>query len=566
MPNMKRWLCLGLTFASLLRAAPGQTNGFFADFSTSLGAFTVWLDHERAPRAVASFVGLATGETGWLDVQSNVWHRPFYDGSLFHRIVKTVESNEVAVWTNGIAIQGGGVPVFSLATAHIPIGVFTNLQLAQLATANAVGISTSVLTVAVQTTNAPAVATNYVTGTNVVATNAPTVTYARLAAAAISSNSLGTMVTNASLKTVVYTNFSLSVQVTTNYSQTVVVMTNSSGATADCAHFLEIEAVDSTYRMLRLEVTNFAGPGYAMLEGVTNGLAHSNGVISMANSGPNTDGSQFFIVTTNVPYWNGSYSVFGHVASGMAVVTSIAAVAVQGSGDRPVEDVVLNRVTIRRVGDAAKAFDVAAQGVPAPETAPARIFSSGTNVSLAVELATQTQPLMFSDATNVGAFSGWDHQPMLSGLGFYTNASMVLTQTWAAVDLGARHFFHVSRVRYPTPITAPASHRGRTYTFVWNTTPVVTNESHFGANASTPGVSYEWAGTNAVATNQLLSGFESWTQDAYSASLVSLDSRFYYYYYSLGFNPGARTNRFSCRRVHGITGATFQFTGTFTVD
>lgn len=563
---MKRWLCLGLTFASLLRAAPGQTNGIFADFSTSLGAFTVWLDHEHAPRAVASFVGLATGETGWLDVQSNVWHRPFYDGSLFHRIVKTVESNEVAVWTNGIAIQGGGVPAFSLATAYVPVDVFTNVHWVQLATTNAVGISTSVLTVAVQTTNAPAVATNYVTGTNVVVTNAPTVTYARIAATAVSSNSLGTMVTNASLKYVGYTNFALSARVTTNYSQTVVIMTNSSGTTADCAHFLEIEEEDSTYRMLRLEVTNFAGPGYAMLEGITNGLAHSNGAISMANSGPNTDGSQFFIATTNVPYWDGSYSVFGHVTTGMDVVTSIAAVAVQGSGSRPVQDVVLSHVAIRRVGAAAEAFDVAAQGVPAPETVPARISSLGTNVALAVELATQTKPLMFSDATDVGAFSGWDHQTMIPGLGFYTNASTVLTQTWAAVDLGARHFFHASRVRYPTPITAPTNHRGRTYTFMWNTTPVVTNESHFGANASTPGVSYEWAGTNAVVTNQLLSGFESWTQDAYSAYLVSLDSRFYYYYYSLGFNPGARTNRFSCRRVNGITGATLQFTGTFTVD
>ena len=177
---MKRWLCLGLTFASLWRAAPGQTNGIFADFSTSLGEFTVWLDHERAPRAVASFVGLATGETGWLDLQSNVWHRPFYDGSLFHRIVKTVESNEVSVWTNGIAIQGGGVPAFSLATSYVPVDVFTNVHLVQLATTNAVGISTSVLTVAVQTTNAPAVATNYVTGTNVVVTNAPKVTYARI--------------------------------------------------------------------------------------------------------------------------------------------------------------------------------------------------------------------------------------------------------------------------------------------------------------------------------------------------------------------------------------------------
>ena len=51
---MKRRMAFIAVWAGLLGSAPAQTNGIFADFSTSLGNFTVWLDHERAPRAVAS--------------------------------------------------------------------------------------------------------------------------------------------------------------------------------------------------------------------------------------------------------------------------------------------------------------------------------------------------------------------------------------------------------------------------------------------------------------------------------------------------------------------------------
>lgn len=58
-------LLLGLALASGARA---QSEGIFADFVTSHGNFTVWLDMDRAPRAVASFVGLATGEGGWVDL------------------------------------------------------------------------------------------------------------------------------------------------------------------------------------------------------------------------------------------------------------------------------------------------------------------------------------------------------------------------------------------------------------------------------------------------------------------------------------------------------------------
>ena len=558
---MKRWVGLVAVLAGLLQAANGQTNGIFADFSTSMGAFTVWLDSERAPRAVAGFVGLATGESGWLDAQSNVWHRPFYDGSIFHRIA----TNNLG---DRLAIQGGGRPVFYMTTAYESGSVSTNIHLATLSTTNVAGIGTNVLVVACRTTNAPAVATNYVTGTNIVVTNAPTVTYASVATIVVSSNALGTVVTNTSMKYAGYTNFSLSAQVTTNYSQTAVVITNGANTNVICANFLEIEEVDSTYHVLRVEATNFTGPGYTMLEGVTNGLAHSNGVISMANSGPDTDGSQFFITTTNVPGWDGGYSVFGHVTAGMGAVTSIAAVAVHGTGSRPVEDVVLSNVVIRRVGAAAESFDVAAQGVPAPESAPVRIFSSGTNVALAVELANQTKPLMFSDATDAGPFSGWDHQAMFPGLSFYTNATTVLTQSWAVADLGDRHFFHVSRIRYPVPVTAPANNRaspGRKFTFWWDAATTTKYEVTFAASRTNQGTYQATVGTNAPVSGLVFTG-DSWTQEAYSARLYFFDNSGKEQTYSLGFNPGQPTNRFTGTVKDWVGGATYSIWGTFIVQ
>lgn len=70
---MRRWFVIFVLELAGACAARAQTEGIFADFVTSRGEFTVWLDHERAPRPVASFVGLATGETGWVDERTNVW-------------------------------------------------------------------------------------------------------------------------------------------------------------------------------------------------------------------------------------------------------------------------------------------------------------------------------------------------------------------------------------------------------------------------------------------------------------------------------------------------------------
>lgn len=77
--------------------------------------------------------------------------------------------------------------------------------------------------------------------------------------------------------------------------------------------------------------TGAGGPGYRFQDELTNNpLKHETGVLSMANAGPNTNGSQFFITHSPQPHLNGKHTVFGKVTEGMDVVNAIKA------GDRMV--------------------------------------------------------------------------------------------------------------------------------------------------------------------------------------------------------------------------------------
>jgi cyclophilin family peptidyl-prolyl cis-trans isomerase len=85
-------------------------------------------------------------------------------------------------------------------------------------------------------------------------------------------------------------------------------------------------------------------PGYTFEDELNNQQAYEKGILAMANAGPNTNGSQFFIMHVDypLPY---QYTIFGKVTDGLDVIDNIASVQT-GEGDKPVEDVTILSVTV----------------------------------------------------------------------------------------------------------------------------------------------------------------------------------------------------------------------------
>lgn len=280
--------CLLTQAASCVQA---QTDGIFAEFNTSMGSFTCRVDHAKAPKASASFIGLATGERAWLDLPTgSIKSEPFYDGQIFHRVIA------------GFMNQGG------------------------------------------------------------------------------SPNGLGT-----------------------------------------------------------------DGPGYSFVDEFDPRLRHDGfGVLSMANSGPDSNGSQFFITTAATPWLDDAHTVFGRLEGGSNVVYAINHV-VTDANNRPLTNVVLQSVVIRRVGAAAAAFDLHAQGLPIVDGLRSSIQNNGTNLILTFSNSLNRDNRLYS-STNLTAWVGSKlgietAQPILGGLILNT--------------LAPQRFYRMARVSYPDTLYVP---------------------------------------------------------------------------------------------------------------
>lgn len=98
--------------------------------------------------------------------------------------------------------------------------------------------------------------------------------------------------------------------------------------------------------------TGAGSPGYTFPDEFADSLTHKGkGILSMANSGPSTNGSQFFITLKETPWLDGKHTVFGEIVIGQEIVDSIGIVETTQPGDKPVVEVVINELNIIRKGN-----------------------------------------------------------------------------------------------------------------------------------------------------------------------------------------------------------------------
>lgn len=215
------------------------------------------------------------------------------------------------------------------------------------------------------------------------------------------------------------------------------------------------------------------GPGYNFQDEF-GGSGHVGAYyVSMANSGPHTNGSQFFITAGATRHLDGVHSVFGmvvlhdtpgdgtpYIGAGREVCNAINAVDV-GDADKPVEDVVIESVTIRRVGAAALNFDEHAQGLPEVKVRNPRIAVDGEKVELKLTL-------LMSAKTHY--YYSEDMKSWSQGDSVYLDASKTPQGTIDVseeVGEGVEMFFYASHTHYDDSVVQwPSELAGKTLTIV----------------------------------------------------------------------------------------------------
>lgn len=196
------------------------------------------------------------------------------------------------------------------------------------------------------------------------------------------------------------------------------------------------------------------GPGYSFVDEFTNTLRFDKfGVLAMANSGPDSNGSQYFVTVSPQPSLNDVHTIFGRLYGGSNVVYAINHV-VTGANDKPLTNVVVNSIIITNVGAAAAAFNLATQGLP-----------SVTNLSLKIARASPGVSLTFSNRVNVdNRLYSSSNLMNWSALAPRLEVVVPATNTLFRTASLPSEFFRLAQIQYPQTLLVPTNVLNKTIT------------------------------------------------------------------------------------------------------
>lgn len=241
------------------------------------------------------------------------------------------------------------------------------------------------------------------------------------------------------------------------------------------------------------------GPGYVFTDECSPILRFDGpGVLAMANSGTNSNGAQFFITVAATAWLNDVHTIFGRVVSGQPVVTAISLAAVDTSS-KPLTNIVIQKVAIRRVGAAALAFNINAQGLPVMTNTPVALTSSPGRADLVYSNRPFAANTLYS-STNLAQWTS---------LSLGVDPGAPATNAFSKTNTGPREFYHVAQAMYPSSTFTPRSALNRT--FVLNIT---------GTGALTIVLNGTGGGTYTLPgyANGTITSY-TWTQEPYTGRL-----------------------------------------------
>ncbi len=195
------------------------------------------------------------------------------------------------------------------------------------------------------------------------------------------------------------------------------------------------------------------GPGYAVRDEIDASLHHDPYVVAMANSGKNTNGSQFYITSGAQTFLDGGYTIFGRVTAGQSVCDQINATPTNSTTNKPLTAITIQAVNI--YGPSLATFDLNPARLPKLSNAMPALGKSGSVFSLDYQRRAFSEYLAF-DSANLTAWTRF-------ASGYFGKVAPTGNIDVTSSAVGSQHYYRVARGDYATCATADIA--GNTFGF-----------------------------------------------------------------------------------------------------